>query len=187
MYEVLAITGYKPHEIGIFNEKHEQLPYLKKAISKKIQQLKEEFDIKWIITSGQPGVELWAAEAAINLKEHYPDLKVATLAPFHEQEERFSEPVKKLYLNVWNSSDYRDFITKRPYDNPAQLRMKNQFIVGKSHAALVLFDEETDGTPKFFLSYALKKHENQDYPIIYLTPDDIEEMIREDISDQSWN
>ncbi|WP_416150621.1 SLOG family protein [Salipaludibacillus sp. HK11] len=187
MYDVLAITGYKPHEIGIFNEKHEQLPYLKKALSKKIAQLKEEYDIKWIITSGQPGVELWAAEAAINLKDQYPDLKVATLAPFFEQEEKFQEAVKKLYFSVWNQSDYKDFITKRKYESPAQLRLKNQFVVEKSEASLVLYDEETEGTPKFFLESALKKQSQKTYPIFYLTPDDIEDMIRELLEDESWN
>ncbi|SES32447.1 DUF1273 domain-containing protein [Salipaludibacillus aurantiacus] len=187
MYDVLAVTGYKPHEIGIFNEKHDQLPYLKKALAKKITSLKEEYDIKWVITSGQPGVELWAAEAVIDMKDMYPDLRLATLAPFHEQEERFPEAVKALYETVWQKSDYRDYITKRPYDSPAQLRLKNEFIVQKSHASLVLYDEATEGTPKFFLSSALKKQQQEDYPIIYLTPDDIEEMIREELDDRSWN
>ncbi|WP_280771874.1 SLOG family protein [Salipaludibacillus daqingensis] len=187
MYQVLAITGYKPHEIGIFNEQHDQLPFLKKALSKKITQLKEEFDIKWIITSGQPGVELWAAEAAIELKSSYPDLKVATLAPFHNQDERFQEAVKTLYEFVWDHSDYRDYITKRPYDNPAQLRSKNEFIVEKSDASLVLYDSETEGTPKFFLNYALKKQHQKTYPIFYLTPDDLEEMIRDQLDDETWN
>jgi uncharacterized phage-like protein YoqJ len=187
MYSVLAVTGYKAHEIGIFNEKHDQLPYLKKAISKKITQLIEEFDIKWIITSGQPGVELWAAEAAIDLRTLYPDLKVATLAPFHNQDERFQEAVKTLYEYVWTHSDYHDFITKRPYENPAQLRLKNQFIVDKTDASLVLYDSETEGTPKFFLNYAIKKQQQKDYPIFYLTPDDMEEMIRELLDEETWN
>ncbi|MGJ9381629.1 hypothetical protein CR203_04015 [Salipaludibacillus neizhouensis] len=185
LYNVLAVTGYKPHELGIFNEKHEQLSYLKKAILKKIRHLKEEFDIKWVITSGQPGVELWAAEATTILKESYPDLQLSTLAPFHNQEERFSEPIKKLYSTIWEQSDYKDYITKRPYDNPAQLRLKNQFIIDKSDALLVLYDEETEGTPKFYLSYALKKHETESYPIFYLTPDDIEELVRDELDNES--
>jgi len=187
MYNVLAVTGYKAHEIGIFNEKHEQLPYLKQAISQKMVQLIEEFDIKWIITSGQPGVELWAAEAAIDLKTDFPELKVATLAPFHNQNERFQEAVKTLYDYVWTHSDYHDYITKRPYENPAQLRLKNKFIVDKSDASLVLYDSEMEGTPKFFLDFALKKDQQKTYPIFYLTPDDLEEMIRNQLEEETWN
>ncbi|UCZ51499.1 SLOG family protein [Bacillus shivajii] len=187
MYSVLAVTGYKPHEIGIFNEKHEHLPYLKQAIKKKIQHLKEEYDINWFITSGQPGVELWAAEAAIELKEIYSDIKVGTLAPFFEQEERWQDPLKDLYLKVWENSDYKDYITKRKYESPQQLKLKNQFIIDKSDALLVLYDEYTEGSPEYYLTYAKKKGEATGYPIIYLTPDEIEETIREQMDDHGWN
>ncbi|MDG5788481.1 SLOG family protein [Evansella sp. AB-P1] len=187
MYKVLAVSGYKPHELGIFNEKHDHLPYLKYAIKKKLQQLIESYDIQWIITSGQPGVELWAAEATIQLKNEYNHLKLSTLAPFYEQEERWSDPVKELYRSIWEKSDYKDYITKRKYDNPMQLRQKNQFIIEKSDAFLVLFDEYTEGSPTYYLTYAKKKGDAMDYPIIYLTPDEIEEVIRESINNNNWN
>ncbi|MCR6106855.1 DUF1273 domain-containing protein [Salipaludibacillus agaradhaerens] len=187
MYDVLAVSGYKPHEIGVFNEKHDQLPYLKKALTKKIGQLIEEYDVKWIMTSGQSGVELWSAESCIHLKKMYPHIQIATIAPFHNQEERYAEATKSLYETVWNESDYCDFITKRPYDSPAQLRLKNQFIVDKSDAALILYDEGTEGTPKYFQEEAVKKQAHTDYPVFYLTPDDIEEMVRDEMNNDTWN
>jgi uncharacterized phage-like protein YoqJ len=180
MYEVLAVTGYKPHELGIFNQKHPHLPYLKKAIQKKLRALKEDTDFVWLLTSGQPGVEQWAAEALIGLKDEYPDLKLATLAPFYNQDERWKEDWKTAYESIWEQSDYKDYISKRPYDNPAQLKMKNQFIVEKSSAFLVLYDEATPGSPDFYLTYANKKHEAADYPIFYLTPEEIEDSVREE-------
>lgn len=187
MYSVLAVTGYKPHELGIFNEKHDHLPFLKYALKKKLVQLIEAYDIRWIITSGQPGVELWAAEAAIQLKNDYPQLQVATLAPFYNQEERWSDPIKNLYQQIWRHSDYTDYITKRNYENPMQLKQKNQFIIDKSDVFLVLFDEYTEGSPAYYLSYARKKRKVMDYPIIYLTPDEIEEVIRDRQQEDSWN
>ncbi|AOM83035.1 DUF1273 domain-containing protein [Salisediminibacterium beveridgei] len=190
MYQVLTVTGYKPHEIGVFNEKHEQLPYLKKAIRKKLIQLKEEWDYEWVVVSGQAGVELWAAEAVISLKERYPDIKLAVLAPFIEQESKFPEPVKVLYESVWQQADHKDFITKRHYEHPSQLRQKNDFIVSKTACAMVLYDESTEGSPKYFIE-AVQLHKNNhpsvDYPIDYLTPDDIEDLIREELDEQNWN
>ncbi|MDQ0255763.1 putative phage-like protein YoqJ [Evansella vedderi] len=187
MYQVIAVTGYKPHELGIFNEKHDHLPFLKYAIKRKLQQLMESYDIQWIITSGQPGVELWAAEAALELKRDFPQLQLATFAPFYNQEERWSDPIKELYLQIWSKSDYTDYITKREYSDPSQLKLKNQFIIDKSNAFLVLFDEYTEGSPTYYLSYARKKAEAVDYPIIYLTPDEIEEVIRDLQQEDSWN
>ncbi|MBU9714849.1 SLOG family protein [Evansella tamaricis] len=186
MYPVLAISGYKPHELGIYNEKHVQLDHLKYAIKKKLQELVEEFGIQWILTSGQPGVELWAAEAAIGLKEMYP-IKVATLAPFYEQQERWSDPVKELYTYIWEQSDYNDYISKRKYEHSSQLRQKNQFIIDKSDAFLVLYDEHLEGSPSFYLNYAKKREAVSDFPIFYLTPDDIEDVIRESQEENNWN
>lgn len=186
MYKVLAVSGYKPHELGIFNEKHEYLDYLKTAIRKKLRQLIEEYEIEWIITSGQPGVELWAAEAVISMKKEYP-VKLATLAPFFEQEERWGEQTKILYEKVWSESDYTDFISKRKYEHSSQLRMKNQFIIDKSDAFLVLYDELTEGSPQYYISCAKKKQEAAGYPVIYLTPDEIDEVIREEQENSGWN
>lgn len=179
MYQVLAVSGYKPHELGIFQEKHEHLPYLKIAIKKKLIQLIEAYGVEWIITSGQAGVELWAAEAAIQLKDTYPQIKIATIAPFYNQEERWNDAVKELYHYVCTSSDYHDYITKRPYDSPQQLRLKNQFMIEKSDAFLVLYDEYTEGSPTYYLKEAKKKAAVQEYPIFYLTPDDMEDVARE--------
>lgn len=180
VYPVLAVSGYKPHELGIFQEKHEQLPFLKMAIKRKLIQLIEEYVVEWIVTSGQPGVELWAAEAALQLSEDtYPHLKVATLAPFYNQEERWNDAVKQLYHFVCMNSHYHDYITKRPYDSPQQLRLKNQFIIDKSDAFLVLYDEYTEGSPIYYLREAKKKADATNYPIFYLTPEDIEDMIRD--------
>lgn len=185
MYSVIAVTGYKPHEIGVFQEKHEQLPYLKNALKRKISETIQAYGTEWIVTSGQAGVELWAAEAVIELKAEGIDIKLATIAPFFEQEEKYAEPTKELYREVWEKSDYKDYITKRPYESPEQLRMKNDFIVQKTEAMLLVYDEATDGTPKFYEEAALKQQKKSSYPIMYMSPEDIEDLIREELDD--WN
>jgi uncharacterized phage-like protein YoqJ len=41
----LLITGYKPHELGIFNSKHPGIDYIKKAIKKRLIAFMEEEQI----------------------------------------------------------------------------------------------------------------------------------------------
>jgi uncharacterized phage-like protein YoqJ len=183
MYTALALSGYKPHELGVFQEKHEQLPYLKKAIKKKLSEMIESWGVEWVITSGQAGVELWGAEAALELREEGVPLQIATLAPFYNQEEKFPEATKELYEYVWQHSDYKDYITKRPYESPAQLRQKNDFIILKTDALFLLYDEMTEGTPKFYAEAAEKRQKLEEYPVFYLTPEDIEDLIREEMDD----
>lgn len=185
MYSVIAVSGYKPHEIGVFKEKHEQLPYLKKAMKRKIKEIVEEYGTEWIVTSGQAGIELWAAEACLELKKEGIQLKLATIAPFYSQEEKYPEATKELYRLVWEASDYKDYITKRPYESPGQLRMKNEFIVQKTDAMILVYDETTDGTPKFYEEAAQKRQQQNEYPILYVSPEDIEDLIRDELDD--WN
>lgn len=190
MYQVMSVTGYKPHEIGVFNEKHEQLPFLKAALRKKLIQLKEEWDYEWVVITGQAGVELWAGEAILSMKDTYPDIKLALLAPFFEQEQKFPEAVKVLYEQVWSEADHKDYITKRPYEHPSQLRQKNDFVVQKTQCAMILYDEMTPGSPGYFLEAVDKYRQTQngpEYPVHMLTPDDIEDLIREELDEQSWN
>lgn len=63
--------------------------------------------------SGQLGVEIWAAEVVFDLQLDYPELQLAVLTPFLEQEEKWNDVNKELYEFVLSQADYVDSITKR--------------------------------------------------------------------------
>jgi uncharacterized phage-like protein YoqJ len=68
MVKRLIVTGYKPHELGIFDDKHPGVVIIKKALeSQLIAQIDE--GLEWVIISGQLGVEMWAAEVVLELKK----------------------------------------------------------------------------------------------------------------------
>lgn len=77
----MIITGYKPHELGIFNDKHPGIPIIKKALENRLRNLIDE-GLEWVIISGQQGVETWSVEVVLTLKEEFPDLKYAVITPF---------------------------------------------------------------------------------------------------------
>lgn len=178
----VLVTGYKPHELGVFKKDHPGIPYIKKAITMRLIPLIEE-GTEWIIISGQLGVELWAAEAVFELKQTYPHLKIAVLPPFLEQESQWKEASQEEYKQVLQQADFVKPITNRVYESPAQLRQKNDFLITKSDALLILYNEDYPGTPKFYLEPALKKQSHSEYDIIYITPDDIEDARREALDD----
>lgn len=171
---VYTVTGYKPHEIGVFNDKHPGLEYIKKALRKNIIQLIENEALEWILISGQLGVELWAAEVTLELQEDFPDLKLAIITPFLEQEANWKEEKQEYYQFILAQADFVDSLTKRPYENPSQFRMKNQFLINKSNGLLILYDEDTPGSPKYILEIARKKQiKDEDFRIQSITPYDI--------------
>lgn len=67
----LVVTGYKPHELGIFDDKHPGVRFIKKALEKRLVALLDD-GLEWVIISGQLGIEAWAAEVVIDLKKNIP-------------------------------------------------------------------------------------------------------------------
>ncbi|MBM7645565.1 putative phage-like protein YoqJ [Scopulibacillus daqui] len=183
MGSAVAVTGYKPNELGIFTQKHPGIDVIKYTLRTNMIKLIEEKGIEWFIISGQPGVELWAGETALELKEEYPQVKLAVLMPFLEQEERWPEHVKTIYYDVLAQADFVEAITQRPYEHPAQLRQKNDFIIRKSDGMLIVYDEETPGSPQYYLSPAKRKQAHDHYPIIKINRYDLE-LASEELREQ---
>ncbi|PJZ01313.1 DUF1273 domain-containing protein [Bacillus vallismortis] len=179
MMKVLAVTGYKPFELGIFKQDDKALYYIKKAMKNRLIAFLDE-GLEWILISGQLGTELWAAEAAYDLQEEYPDLKVAVITPFYDQEKNWKEPNKDLYEAVLAQADYEESLTHRPYESPLQFKQKNQFFIDKSDALMLLYDPEMEGSPKYMLETAEKRREQDGYPIYFITMDDLRVTVEED-------
>ncbi|GGA80769.1 SLOG family protein [Ornithinibacillus halotolerans] len=170
--KVLTITGYKPREINIFKENDPKIAIIKAALQKKLIGFIEE-GLEWILISGQMGVELWAAEVALDLKEEY-DIQIAIIPPFENQDERWPEDLKFKYEELKMVADFYQPLYKGEYKGPYQFRAKNKWLVEKSDGCLLLLDEEYPGSNKFF--YEEAKRASKDYPIYLITPFDLDEM-----------
>lgn len=179
MIKNLLVTGYKSHELGIFKENHEGIVYIKKAVEKRLLSFIDE-GLKWVVISGQLGVECWAGEVVIDLKKDYPDLQLAVLLPFLEQEANWKEERKNQYYELLSNADFVDAISKKPYESPKQLSMKNRYLVEKTDAILALYDEEKQGSPDFYIEQAKRKQSvDPSYEIHLITPYDLEVIYQE--------
>lgn len=180
----LVVTGYKAHELGVFNKKHPGITFIKKALENRLIPLIEN-GLEWMIISGQLGVEIWAAEVFIELRLEYPDLKLAVITPFLEQENNWNEENKELYEFILCEADFVDSITKRPYEGPWQFREKNQFLLRNSDGLLIVFDDEKEGSPKYIWQDARKKAEISNYELITINSYDLQ-VIAEEEQMKQW-
>ncbi|MGM7721975.1 DUF1273 domain-containing protein [Metabacillus sp. Hm71] len=178
--KVLTISGYKSFELGIFKNDDQAVQYIKKAIEKSLIGLFEE-GLEWVIISGQLGVELWAAEVVLDLQLEYPDVKLAVLTPFLNQESGWSEANREYYEFILSQADLVDSITKREYDSPTQLKLKNEFLIKKSEGLLLVYDEEKQGSPKYLLETARKKEESTKFFIGLITFYDLQMIVEEEM------
>ncbi|WP_078550571.1 DUF1273 domain-containing protein [Litchfieldia alkalitelluris] len=177
--KVLAITGYKPFELGLFDPKNPGITFIKKAIEKKLLFLLEE-GLEWVIISGQLGVELWAAEVVMDLQIDHPNLKFAVITPFLDQEEKWNEVNKELYEFVLSQADYTNSITNKKYESPAQFRLKNKFFIDKSDGMLIVYDEETEGSPKFIYNQARNEVDHSNYQLFIINAYDLQMIAEEE-------
>ncbi|TXC93239.1 DUF1273 domain-containing protein [Metabacillus litoralis] len=177
--KVVTVSGYKSFELGIFKNDDQAVTYIKKAIQKSLNSLIEE-GLEWVIISGQMGVELWAAEVVFDLQLECPDLKLAILTPFLNQESKWNEINREYYEFIVSQADFVESITKREYESPLQFRQKNEFLINKSDGLLLVYDDEKQGSPKFLMDVAKKKQEVNNYYIETINFSDLQVVVEEE-------
>ncbi|MFQ3543020.1 SLOG family protein [Halobacillus rhizosphaerae] len=173
--KTIVVTGYKPIEMGIFKYNDPKIVFVKAAIKKRVAAMIEE-GLEWVLISGQMGVELWAAQVIMDLKEEY-FIQLGVIPPFENQQERWPEEWQHAYEEVTMMADFYQPVYNKEYQGPYQFKAKDQFLVEHSQGCLVLYDEDTKGSPDFFLKAAKKL--SRHYSILYITPLDLEETVEE--------
>lgn len=180
MVRVAVVSGYKPFEIGIFKNDDPAVGYIKTAIKKSLLSLIEE-GLEWVMISGQLGTELWAAEVVFDLQlEGYSKLRLAVITPFLEQEASWKENNKEWYEAILAQADFVDSVSRKPYENPRQFRLKNHFLVNKSDVLLLFYDSEKDGSPKYLYETAKQYGEQNEYEIRLITFYDLQLIVEEE-------
>lgn len=175
----LYVTGYRPQELGIFNDKHPGIPIIKKALENQFRILIDE-GLEWIIISGQQGVETWAVDVWLALKNEFEHLKYSVITPFLDPHKNWNEMKQMRYEELIAKADYVTAVTKRRYEAPWQFIEKDKFIIANTDGLLAVYDEDNEGSPKYVLRLAEKYQEKHDYEIYKINAYDLQ-MIAEDM------
>lgn len=184
MIHRLLVSGYKSHELGIFHDKHPGIVIIKKALENQVRQLLDD-GLEWVIISGQTGVETWAAEVVIHLKNEFTNLKYAILTPFLNQDKHWNEHKQTQYQHIISHADFVTSVTKKEYEAPWQFIEKDKFNISHTDGLLVVYDDENEGSPKYIKQLAEQYAKNNDYEILTITAYDLqiiaEELQQEDL------
>ncbi|AZK48488.1 DUF1273 domain-containing protein [Paenibacillus lentus] len=176
----LFVTGYRAHELGIYNNKHEGIPYIQQAIRNRLIPLLED-GLEWIITPGQFGVDLWACETALSLKAQYPQLKCSIISAFSNPEEKWSDEKKIYYEDLLRNIDYYAAVSNQPYQGKWQFIARDDLLLRKTDGILLVYDEEMgEGSPKFIKQRALRKQSEDGYSVITISADEIQSIADEE-------
>jgi uncharacterized phage-like protein YoqJ len=176
----LLVTGYRAHELSIFDQKNKGIVYIKKAITGRLIPMIEE-GLEWVITPGQYGVDLWACEVVIDLKNKYPHLKLSIITAYSNQEEKWKEDKKEYYKQILKGVDYYGTVSKMGYSGIWQFNARDELLFRKTDGILLFYDEEaSEGSPRFFKEKALKKQAEDGYRYIGISSEDIQNIADEE-------
>ena len=182
--KTIYVTGYRAHELGIFNDKHPGIAVIKKALYDQLYQLCDA-GLEWVVISGQLGVESWAAETVLELKKEFPNVKYSVITPFLEQEKNWNEQKQTQYIQIINNADFVTSVTKRPYEAPWQFIEKDKFIINNTDGMLLIYDEDNEGSPKYILKLVEKYMEQNDYELIRINAYDLQ-VVAEELQRSDW-
>ena len=181
----IFITGYRPHELGIFNDQHPGVAIIKKAIESQLRMLLDD-GLEWVIVSGQQGIETWAIDVVRDLKVEFEHLKYSVITPFLEQEKNWNELKQFKYQEMITHADYVTAVTQRPYEAPWQFIEKDKFIISNTDGMLLIYDEENEASPKYVLRLVEKFQEKNDYHLIKINAYDLQVIAEEMQRGDDW-
>lgn len=143
--------------------------------------------MEWVITPGQYGVDLWACEAVIALKEQYPSLKLSIMSAYLNSEEKWKEDKKDYFNEILKGVDYYGIVSKQPYQGTWQFTARDDLLFRKTDGILLIYDEDAgEGSPKFMKDKALKKNDRDGYVYLNITSEDIQSIADEE-NDRSFD
>lgn len=173
----LWVTGYRSYELNVFRDQDPKIKVIKQVLTDQLSSLLNEKDDEfWLITGPQLGVERWAAEVGLALKQDYSQLKVAIMLPFADFAQKWNENNQEKLATIKEKVDFSATVSAHPYQSPQQLRVYQRFMLDHTDRMLMVYDPEFEGKPKY--DYAVASRQ-EDYPLTLVDFDDLEEAANE--------
>ena len=152
MYRV-SFTGHRPEKLPFFSEDDPMCVDLKNRLSKQIKKLIEDGADEFFSGVAR-GVDIWAAEAVLELKSVYPNIKLTAVVPCPEQADKWSSEDRERYHNILEACDKTLVIS--PKYSRGCMHKRDKALVDMCDVLVAVYDGQKGGT-EFTLNYAETK------------------------------
>lgn len=140
-------TGHRPQKLPWgFHESDPRCIALKNNLKKAIWQVVTRYQVTHFLTGMALGVDQWAAELVIRLKETYPDLGITLEAvlPCDNQADKWRRDASQRYQEILNQCDIVSPLQKGY--SPGCMERRNQYMVDHSKYIIAVWDRKPGGT-----------------------------------------
>ena len=146
----ISFTGYRPEKCPYFSEDDPMCVDLKERLKNTIEKYilggAEEF-----YTGMARGVDTWSAEAVLELKQNYPDIRLNAVIPFNGQESSWDIEDKLRYRKILGLCD--SSVTTCPVYMKGCMMIRNRYLVDNCDVLIAVYDGKPGGT-RYTVEYA---------------------------------
>ena len=140
----VCFTGHRPEKLTI-SEKQ-----VKQELEREIRQaIAEGYNV--FISGMARGVDLWAAEIVVRLREDGLPIKLICASPFEGFESSWNDSTKKQYSSIIEAADLVRYIC--PHYSRSCFQIRNEWMVDHSARVIAVFNGGASGT-KNTIDYA---------------------------------
>ena len=151
MYKV-SFTGYRPTKLPFFGEDDPLCADLKARIAAEITRLADSGATEFF-TGMALGVDMWAAEAVLKLRESRPEITLTAMIPCRGQEIKWSVAQQRRYHDILSKCD-KAICISHVYTKDC-MHKRNRALVDICDVLIAVYDGQSGGT-KYTYEYALK-------------------------------
>ena len=149
-----CFTGHRPEKLPWgTDERDSRCVLLKQSIARELEGLYLR-GFRHFISGMAMGCDLYFAEAALELREKYPDLSVEGAVPCPTQADRWPEHQRRRWRNILDRCDL-ETVVQQHYDRFCMHR-RDRYMVERAAAILAVFDGTSGGT-QYTLNYAMDR------------------------------
>lgn len=149
-----CFTGHRPDKLPWgTDERDPRCAALKKSMARELEGLYRR-GYRHFISGMARGADLYFAEAALELREKYPEVTVEGAVPCQSQASRWPEKERTRWRDVLDRCDLETMVQQN-YDRWCMHR-RDRYMVDRSAAILAVFDGTPGGT-MYTLNYAMDK------------------------------
>ena len=130
-----AFTGHRPKGLG-YPESDERCTALKRCIHSLIVRMIEEEGVTHFISGMAQGVDLYAAEIVLELKEQYPQITLECAIPYERQAVRWPAALRERYFSIASKCD-KETMLQRQYTRDC-MKKRNQYMVDCAEVVLAV-------------------------------------------------
>ena len=159
-----AFTGHRPQNLPFgFREDDERCIALKETLKEQIVHLITDENVTHFISGMAMGVDMYAAEIVLNLKNTYPGITLESAIPCETQATKWNAAMRERYYEIAAQCD-KETMLQTKY-TPDCMEKRNRYMVDHADYIIAVWDGKPSSTGN-----TVKYAQKQEKKIIVIDP-----------------